>query len=51
LQGDLYEFLDEYNTPRPHLGRWCYGKMPMQTFVDRLELAREKQIAWTRTKP
>jgi transposase InsO family protein len=51
LQGDLDEFLDEYNTRRPHQGRWCYGKMPMQTFVDGLELAREKHIAWTRAKP
>ena len=30
---------------RPHQGRWCYGKTPMQTFRDSLALAKEKQIA------
>jgi transposase InsO family protein len=45
LQGDLDAFLDEYNTHRPHQGRWCYGKTPMQTFRDSLVLAKEKQIA------
>ena len=27
---------------RPHQGRWCYGKTPMQTFLDAAPLAREK---------
>jgi transposase InsO family protein len=45
LQADLDRFLDDYNTNRPHQGRWCYGKTPMQTFLDSLELAKEKQIA------
>ena len=45
MQADLDGFLDEYNTQRPHQGRWCYGKTPMQTFLDSLELAKEKQIA------
>jgi transposase InsO family protein len=45
LHGDLDAFLDEYNTCRPHQGRWCYGKTPMATFVDSLELAKEKLIA------
>ncbi len=30
---------------RPHQGRWCYGKTPMQTFFDSLELAKEKLFA------
>lgn len=34
----------EYNTVRTHQGRWCYGKTPMQTFLDTLPLAREKLI-------
>ncbi|WP_233810115.1 hypothetical protein [Paraburkholderia sp. HP33-1] len=29
---------------REHQGRWCYGKTPMRTFLDSLELAREKLI-------
>jgi len=45
LQQDLDGFLAEYNTERPHQGRWCYGKTPMQTFLDSLELAKEKQAA------
>lgn len=27
-----------------HQGRLCYGKTPMRTFVDSLELAKEKLI-------
>jgi transposase InsO family protein len=42
LQQDLDGFLAEYNHERPHQGRWCYGKTPMQTFMDSLELAKEK---------
>ena len=45
LQSDLDAFLEEYNTQRPHQGRWCYGKTPMQTFVDSVPLAKEKLIA------
>jgi len=45
LQEDLDGFLVAYNTERPHQGRWCYGKTPMQTFVDGVALAKEKQIA------
>jgi transposase InsO family protein len=45
LQTDLDRFLEDYNTERPHQGRWCYGKTPMQTFLDSLALAKEKQIA------
>ena len=45
LQADLDHFLEEYNAERPHQGRWCYGKTPMQTFVDSVALAQEKQIA------
>ena len=29
---------------RPHQGRWCYGKTPMQTFIASLPLAREKML-------
>jgi transposase InsO family protein len=45
LQADLDRFVDDYNTNRPHQGRWCYGKTPMQTFLDSLTLAKEKCIA------
>lgn len=45
LQRDLDTFVNDYNTVRPHQGRWCYGKTPMQTFMDSLDLAKEKLIA------
>ena len=28
-------------------GRWCYGKTPMQTFLDSLAVAKEKMIKST----
>jgi hypothetical protein len=34
-----------HNEQRPHQGRWCYGKTPMQTFIDSIALAKEKMIA------
>jgi hypothetical protein len=33
-----------YNELRPHQGRWCYGKTPLQTFVDGAPLAHEKML-------
>jgi len=35
----------EYNYRRPHQGRWCFGKTPMQTFLDAIPLAKEKLMA------
>lgn len=29
---------------RPHSGKYCFGKTPMQTFTDSLHLAKEKQL-------
>jgi len=42
LQADLDAWLVEYNEHRTHQGRWCYGKTPMQTFIDTLPVAKEK---------
>jgi transposase InsO family protein len=47
LQSDLDDWLREYNEVRPHQGRWCYGKTPLQTFVDSVALAREKILSPT----
>ncbi len=47
LQRDLDEWLLEYNERRPHSGKYCYGKTPMQTFRDSLHLAQEKMIGYT----
>jgi transposase InsO family protein len=45
LQDDLDEWIRSYNEERPHQGRWCFGKTPMQTFLDAIPIAREKMIA------
>jgi transposase InsO family protein len=44
LQADLDVWIREYNTIRTHQGRWCYGKTPMQTFIDTLPVAKEKLL-------
>jgi hypothetical protein len=43
LQADLDEWMSYYNEARTHQGRWCFGKTPMQTFLDSRPIAREKQ--------
>ncbi len=45
LQIDLDASVRSYNEERPHQGRWCFGKTPMQTFLDAVPLAKEKMIA------
>ena len=45
LQTDLDAWLADYNNQRPHQGRWCFGKTPMQTFIDSVPLAKEKILA------
>jgi transposase InsO family protein len=44
LQQDLDAWMDYYNNERPHSGRYCYGKTPMQTFRESLTLARQKML-------
>ena len=45
LQTDLDEWIDYYNQERTHWGKHCYGKTPMQTFMDSKHIAKEKQIS------
>ena len=45
LQADLDLWIREYNEQRPHQGRWCFGKTPMQTFLDAMPMAKENMIA------
>lgn len=47
LQADLDEWITSYNNERPHSGRYCYGKTPMQTFSDSLQLAKDKMLNTT----
>ena len=44
LQADLDDWMEYYNNERTHSGRYCYGKTPMQTFVDSKSLALAKQL-------
>lgn len=44
LQTDLDTWVALYNQERPHQGRWCFGKTPMQTFIDSIPLAKEKTL-------
>ncbi|CAP54951.1 putative integrase [Gluconacetobacter diazotrophicus PA1 5] len=44
LQADLDEWMDDFNRNRTHQGRYCFGKTPMQTFLDAAHHAREKDI-------
>jgi hypothetical protein len=45
LQADLDVWIKEYNEARPNQGRWCFGKTPMQTFLDAMPMTKEKMIA------
>lgn len=44
LQQDLDQWLQYYNDERPHSGRYCFGKTPMETFVESLPLAKQKML-------
>src|SRR6478752_2563695 len=47
LQADLDAWVREYNEGRPHQGRWCFGKTPMQTFLDAMPIAKgDRQIEY-----
>jgi transposase InsO family protein len=44
IQTDLDAWMKNYNYYRPHSGRYCYGKTPMQTFEESKHIAIEKNI-------
>lgn len=44
LQADLDKWIETYNHERPHSGKYCFGKTPMQTWEDSLHLAKEKML-------
>jgi transposase InsO family protein len=44
LQADLDTWLREYNEQREHSGKYCYGKTPLQTFLDSKHLAQAKML-------
>lgn len=51
LQQDADEWIRYYNEERPHSGRYCYGKTPLQTFRESKKLAEAKQWGCDTEKP
>ncbi len=45
LQMDLNAWLHDYNHQRTHSGKYCFGKTPMDTFMDSKTLAEEKMLS------
>jgi len=45
LQRDLDEWMVKYNHRRPHQGKRCQGRTPMETFLENLPLAKEKILS------
>lgn len=45
LQTDLDEWILEYNCERTHTGKYCFGKTPMETFLDSMKLAEDKMLS------
>ena len=44
LQNDLDTWMNSYNTERTHSGKFCFGKTPMQTFIEGITVARKYQL-------
>lgn len=44
LQKDTDEWVQDYNERRSHQGKYCFGKTPMETFLDTIHLARQKML-------
>jgi transposase InsO family protein len=44
LQADLDLWLEEYNNQRTHSGKYCFGRTPMQTFLETVPLAKQKML-------
>ena len=48
LQIDVDQWLHYYNHQRPHSGKYCYGKTPMQTFLDAKHIAQNKNLSYSK---
>ena len=44
LQADVDVWMEGYNAERTHSGKYCYGKTPLQTFIESATLAYDKQL-------
>lgn len=44
LQADLDKWMFNYNNERTHSGKYCFGKTPMQTFINSIPMAQERLL-------
>jgi transposase InsO family protein len=44
LQEDVDKWMNEYNNERTHTGKYCFGKTPLQIFLDAKHLVQEKML-------
>lgn len=44
LQTGLDMWMNYYNSERTHSGKYCFGKTPMQTFIEGITVARKYQL-------
>jgi transposase InsO family protein len=51
IQNDADAWIQWYNDQRSHTGKYCFGKTPMQTFIDSKHLAEEKDLDRLRPDP
>lgn len=47
LQDDLDIWLRHYNDESVHSGKYCFGRMPMQTLLNSILLAKEKMLNYS----
>ena len=50
MQIDVDQWLSKYNVSRPNSGKYCYGKTPMQTFLDSKNIAIDKSHGFSNIK-
>lgn len=46
IQNDVDAWIKSYNEERPHSGKHCDGKSPMETFIQTKHLAEDKMIGY-----
>lgn len=46
IQNDVDAWIKSYNEDRPHSGKHCDGKSPMETFIQTRHLAEDKMIGY-----
>lgn len=44
LQADVDVWMGNYNAERTYSGKYCFGKTPLQTFLESTKLALDKQL-------